>query len=81
MAEEAKKKISGIEAALTALASLVTTEGPVVELLQESLRKDKKTTQENPIAVQIAQSESFVERARKRLEAHAAFRAELVARL
>ena len=66
---------------LAALASVGTTEGPEVQLLQESLRKTKRAAQESPIAVQVAQSESFVERARKRLEAHDASRVELVAEL
>ena len=82
--EEAWKKISGIEAALAALAALAsvgTNEGPEVQLLQESLKKTKRAAQESPIAVQVAESESYVDRARKRLEAHDATRAELVAEL
>ena len=78
VAEEAKKKISGIEAALAALATVGTTEGPEVQLLQEPLRKTKRAAQESPIAVQVAQLESFVKTARKRLEAHDASRVELV---
>ena len=79
--EEAKKKVSGIEAALAALASVATTNGIEVQVLQDALRKARRAAQESPISVQIAQSESFVERAKKRLEAHDALRAELVAEL
>ena len=68
-----------IEAALAAIASVGTTNGPEVQVLQDALRKARRAAQESPIPVQIAQSESFVERAKKWLEAHDALRAELEA--
>ena len=74
--EEAKKKVAEIEAALAALASVGATEGPEVQFLKESLQK--RASQEPPIAVQVSQTEAFVERARKRLAAHDAEREALV---
>ena len=76
--EEAKKKVAGIEAALAALASVGATEGPEVQFLKESLQKAKRASQEPPIAVQVSQTEAFVERARKRLAAHDVEREALV---
>ena len=48
VAQEAKKKVSGIEAALAALASVGRTVGPEVQLPQDSLRKAKRAAQESP---------------------------------
>ena len=81
---EEAKKVSGIEAAyaaLAALASVGTTNGPEVQVLQDVFGKARRAAQESPISVQIAQSESFVERSKKRLEAHEALLAELVAEM
>ena len=79
--EAAKKKVSGLEAALAALAVVGATDGPEVQALRESLQKAKGAAQERPVEVQVRQSEAFVERARKRLAVHDAERHRLAEEL
>ena len=76
--EAAKKRVDGIEAALGALAAVGTTDGPEVQVLKDCLSRAKRSAQERPLAVQISQTESYLERARKRLTAHDAARQTLV---
>ena len=73
--------MAGIEGALAALASVGTTEGPEVQVLQDSLKRAKRASQEPPLSTQIAQTEAFVERAKKRLATHDAQREGLVQEL
>ena len=76
--EAAKKRVDGIEAALGALAAVGTIDGPEVQVLKDCLSRAKRSAQERPLAVQISQTESYLERARKRLTAHDAARQTLV---
>ena len=76
--EAARKRVDGIEAALGALAAVGRTDGPEVQVLKDCLSRAKRSAQERPIAVQISQTESYLERARKRLTAHDAARQTLV---
>ena len=80
VAMEAAKKLSGLEAALAALAAVGATTGPEVQTLQDFLQKGKRAAQERPVEVQLRQSEAFVERARK-LAAHDAERVQLAQEL
>ena len=63
---------------LAALTAVDTTDGPEIQLLKDSFQKTERSAQERPIAVQLIQSEAFVERARKRLVVHDADRQQLV---
>ena len=77
----AKQRVGGLEAAVAALASVGTVDGPGVQVLKESLQKAKRAAQERPINAMLSQTEAFVERARKRLQAHGAARQQLVQEL
>ena len=54
---------------LAALTAVDTTDGPEIQLLKRSLQKAERSAQERPIAVQLTQSEEFVERVRCRTSA------------
>ena len=71
----------GLEASVAALAAVGTVDGPEVQVLKESLQKARRATQERPINAMLSQTEAFVERARKRLQAHDAARQQLVQEL
>ena len=77
----AKKRVGGLEAAVAALAAVGTVDGPEVQVLKESLQKARRAAQERPINAMLSQTEAFVERARKRLQAHDAARQQLVQEL
>ena len=66
----AQKRVGGLEAAVTALAAVGTVDGPEVQVLKQSLQKARRAAQERPITALLSQTEAFVERARKRLQAH-----------
>ena len=70
--------VEGIEAALGALAAVGTIDGPEVQVLKDCLSKAKRSAQERPLVQQICQTESYLERARKRLTAHDEARQALV---
>ena len=76
--QAARKRAEGIEAALGALAAVGTVNGPEVQMLKESLSKAKRFAQERPLDQQNSHTESYLERARKRLTAHDAARQQLV---
>ena len=56
-------------------------DGPEVQVLKESLQKARRAAQERPINAMLSQTEAFVERARKCLQAHDAARQQLVQEL
>ena len=76
--EAAKNSVDGIEAALGALAAMGTIDGPEVQVLKDCLSRVKRSAQERLLAIQNSQTESHLERARKRLTAHDAARQTLV---
>ena len=76
--ENARKKVSGPEAAIAAMtASGMDENSPEVTTLKGSLAKAKRNAQEAPIAVQVKGAQEFVDRAQKRLDAHDKLRKEL----
>ena len=77
----AKKRVGGLDAAVAALAAVGTIDGPEVQFLKECLQKARRAAQERPINALLSQTEAFVERARKRLQAHDAARQQLVQEL
>ena len=79
--EVVKQKVSGIEAALAALAAAGSTEGPEVKALQEALQKARWSAQDLPLQEQLSQNESFMERARRRIAAIDVHGAQEVAEL
>ena len=54
---------------------------PEVQFLKDSLQKARRAAQERPITVLLSQTEAFVQRARKRLQAHDTARQQLVQEL
>ena len=77
----AQKRVGGLEAAVAVLAAVGTVDGPEVQVLKQSLQKARRAAQERPITALLSQTEAFVERARKRLQAHDAARQQLVEEL
>ena len=68
----ARQRVLQLEAAL---------KGPVVTMLQESLRSTHRAAQVPPLGVQLAQCEQFVTRAQKRVVASDEERVKLVSEL
>ena len=72
------QKVTSLEAALNALVGL---SGPEVDVLKAALHKAKEAARERPLTEQLALTESFIERSRKRIEALEAKKTEEVALL
>ena len=79
--EVAKQKVSGIEAALAALAAAGSTEGPEVTMLKEALQRARRSAQDRPLQEQLSQNEAFIERTRRRIAAIDEQKAQEVAEL
>ena len=60
------QKVTSLEAVLNAL---VGNSGPEVDVLKAALHKAKEAARERPLTPQLALTESFFERSRKRIEA------------
>ena len=65
--EAAKKRVGGIEAALAALAAVVDTDSPEVNIFRQSLQKAKRAATDRPLKEQLCQNEAFIERSRRRI--------------
>ena len=73
-----RQKVTSLEAALNVL---VGHSGPKVDVLKAALQKAKEAARERPLTEQLAFTESFIERSRKRIEVLETKKAEEVALL
>ena len=75
MRENAKRRVVGLEAAVSAMiANGIDKQSPEVATLKECLSKAKRSAEEPPVSAQLKGAQEFVERAQKRLDQHDAQR-------
>ena len=63
--ERARCKVKRFEEALKAMGDM---QGPEVEFLQDALKRARQAAQERPLASQLSECRSFIERSERRLE-------------